>query len=311
MSNQNNQTISRDSLSELDKIFIPEDLDGNVSREDLTSYRQGFKFWRTVPKNYSIVRKNIFTQEVTNVEGHGIKFLVPGITKTILVPRHDATKKYENIQAFSSDGVALKVNFNIVMQISNPAKYITEGKHQSRQLDSLIKRLLLDYASRFGFEHSITGNCNIADFDPRNELESFNNQYGINVKKVLVERVELPENIRKQHNDLVEARQRRAVQNIDLAAAREKANSDAEIMKIKADAEAETLATRIASIARTLKAEGYTEAAVKEAINTYLVSITGNVIIAGNNQHAMDIAAGITGGGRTRGRTPNDTNPTR
>lgn len=311
MSNQNNQIISRENLSELDKIFIPEDLDGNLCLGDLTNYKQGVKFWRTVPKNYSIVRQNIFTQEVKNGEGHGIKFLVPIFTRTILVPRHDATKKYENVKAFSSDGIELKTSFSIVMQISDPAKYITEGKHQNRQLDSLIKRLLLNYTSSFGFETNITGRCELSDFDPDDELRYFEYQYGINVKSVLIENVELPDNLRKLYNDQAEARQRQLASDIERETARRQATTDADIMRIKASAEAETLAARIASIARALKAEGYTEAAVKEAINTYLVSITGNVIIAGNNQEAMNIAAGITGGGHTRAKTPNTTNPTR
>lgn len=310
MSNEN--TDLRENLSELDKIFIPEDLDGNLCLEDLTNYKQGIKFWRTVPKNYSIVRQNIFTQNVKNGKGHGIKFHIPIFTRTILVPRHDATKKYENMQAVSLDKVTLQVNFSVVMQISDPAKYITEGKHQNKQLDSLIKRLLLDYASRFEYAHSITGNCNMDDFDPADELRDFEEQYGINVKKVLIEKVELPENIRKQQDDLVEARKKQEVKDVELQTAKNEAITQAEIKIITANAEAEALATKLAKVISALRTEGcYTDETLADAVKAYIYATTGNVIFTGNNQDAMNIAAGITGGGHTRARTPNNTNPAR
>ena len=135
MSTTSNTGELRTNLSELDKVFIPEDLDDNVSLEDLMSYQQGVKFWRTVPKNYSLVKQNIFTQEVSNVDGHGIKLVAPVITKTILVSRHTGLKKYNNIEAFSSDGISLKIDFSVIMKISDPAKYIVEGKSQNKHAD--------------------------------------------------------------------------------------------------------------------------------------------------------------------------------
>lgn len=306
MSTTNNLNELRNRLSEMDKIFIPEDLDENVSLEDLMNYQQNVKFWRTVPKNYSLVKQNIFTQEVNNVAGHGIKFVAPLVTKTILVSRNTGVKTYNDIECFSNDGIALKVAFSIVMKISNPAKYIVEGKNQIKHLDGTIKRLLLGYISSKGFEHVVTGTCQINLFDPRDELNEFSNRYGINIESVLIEKVTLPENLRKLYNDKAEELQKRQAQTIRLAAEKEKAENDAVINKINAKAEAEkislienakakVLVEKLAQISASLQKEGLPKEQISQAIRTYIMAETGNVIFAGDNLGASNIAAGIVG----------------
>ena len=53
-------------LSPMDEIFIPQDLDDNVSNEDLVSYKTcKLKFWRTVPENFRLVKINTITQKIT------------------------------------------------------------------------------------------------------------------------------------------------------------------------------------------------------------------------------------------------------
>lgn len=296
----------RENLSELDKIFIPEDLDNNVSLEDLMSYKQGVKCWRTVPKNYSLVKQNIFTQEISNINGHGIKFMIPVVHKTILVSRHAGMKKYTSVEAFSQDGISLKIDFSVMMKINDPAKYISGGKNQNKQLDAIISRLLLGYISDFGFEHVVTGECAINRFDQTNELNNFANQYGISIDKVLIEKVTLPENLRKLYNDTAEERQKRNAQAIRLQAEKEKAESDATISRVNAQAEAEriqiieaakteTLTKRLAEVAASLKKDGHSDEQIAQAIRTYIMSETGNVIYVGDNLDAKNIAAGISG----------------
>lgn len=314
MSTENNNNL-RETLSVLDKVFIPEDLDANVKLEELMGYQHYMvKCWRTIPKNYSLVTKNIFTQEVKNVDGYGIKFIPPMVVKTILVSNHTGIKKYNDVEAFSDDGIALKIDYSITMRISDPAKYTVEGKNQNKNLDSTVKRLMLGFISSMGFERVVTGACPINIFDLNNELTDFSDQYGIKVERILIEKVTLPEVLRKLYNDKAEEAQKKQAQAIRLAADIEKANAESTIAGIKAKTEAnkiaivekanaDAIANKLAQVAKSLKAEGLSEEQTSIAIRTYLMAQNENAVIyLGDNGEAQKIAAGISGG-RSRSKS--------
>lgn len=195
---EDNTEIFREKLSEMDKVFIPDDIDDNdVSLEDLVSYKSTLKFWRIVPERYCLVTKNIFTQENRNVQGHGLKFVAPLFTKAILVPYYTGVKKYTKVSAITKDCLEVKVDFDIIMKIEDPAKYLAEGKNRSDYLDSLISRLIRKYIFTKFFEDTLQGECLMEEFDPDGQLITFFNSYGIAINKVIIEKTELPEEIKK------------------------------------------------------------------------------------------------------------------
>ena len=128
------------------------------------------------------------------------------------------------------------------------------------------------------------------------------------IEKVLIEKVTLPENLRKLYNDQAEEAQRKKAQSIRLAADIEKANTDAAIAMIQSkteadkitmveSAKAEATATMLAKVAQALKKENLTEEQISHAIRTYLIAHNENAVIylGDNNNEARTIAAGISG----------------
>ena len=304
---QNNTNMWNEYLSEMDKIFIPKDLDGNVDMDNLLSYKFNLKGFQTVPENYSLVTKNIFTQANKNVDGFGVKFFMPLFTKTILVPRYSGIKKYNDIETFSSDGEELKVDLDIVMRIVDPAKYMVEGKTKLAELNALVARLIRVYISKRKFDTVLRGVCKKTEFDTKAELSFFEERYGIRIERIIIEKVELSEKLKKLYNDAIEEKQRRIAQNERLMAEKEKAQNDAEISRINYETEAKRIQSleeaknnayvdRISKLAIQLKKEGFSQESIDAYIKTMILADNGNTIFMGNNLEAQQIAGGIAGG---------------
>lgn len=297
------------NLSEMDRIFIPSDLDGNVTVEDLASYTDiNVKFWRTVPENYCLVTKNIFTQVVDYKEGHGLKFINPLFTKTILVPLMDVTKGYNGLPVTTSDGIEIKTDIELVMRITDPAKYVVEGKYQINQLNSLVKRLLRVYVSTKGFENVIQEECKLNNFDPNREFAMFEQNYGIKIDRVIIEKVELPERLKKLYNDAAEAKERQKAQTIENQIQEEKAVSAAKIREIEAEAKAKEIKAiesaktqayieKLTELVEKLKKQGISTGSIEKQIETLIMAEKGNAIfMAGGNTMAGNIASGVAAG---------------
>ena len=116
--NTNNNENLRANLSEMDKIFIPHDLDDNVSLEDLANYKTcNVKFWRSVPENYRLVKVNRITQKITSLKGFGLKFVPPLFVKTILVPAEmlEGKKSYNSVECLTSDRIEASIDLSIMI----------------------------------------------------------------------------------------------------------------------------------------------------------------------------------------------------
>lgn len=325
--NINNTTtpFTRDNLSAMDKIFIPEDLDDNVSIEDLSNYKTcKLKFWRTVPENFRLVKVNRITQKVSFLDGFGLKAIAPIFVKTILVPAPilDGKHQYTDVECLSNDKIEISINLTIIMQITDPAKYKKKGSSQLPQLDSIIKRLLRMYVARKNFDELVAEECQLNAFDMNHALDTFEQECGIRVSKVIFEKVKLPERLKKLYNDAAEEEQRRKAQAVKLQAEKEKATAEAEIISIKANAEAKRI-----GIIENAKAEAWLKQ--MKSLVPYLISqniptnniakliedqyriktaAEGNAFISigdSNNNMAANIAAGI----RASNQATQTTNP--
>ena len=239
--NNNNNVNTRENLSEMDKIFIPEDLDGNVELSDFTTYKKcNVKFWRSVPENYRLVTVNWFTNKIKFQKGFGIKLVPPIFTRTILVPAPmlDGVKTFKDVECLSKDKIEVKIDLSLSMNITDPAKYMRKGKTQLPQLTSIIKRLLRVYVANKNFDDLVAEECQLNRFDLNGALINFEKACGIKVNKVIFEKVQLPERLKKLYNDAAEEEQRKKAQTVRLKAEKEKAQNDAEVMEIRAKAEA-------------------------------------------------------------------------
>lgn len=284
MSTQNNtNNTSNEVYTELDRLFISNDLDGKVSSIRLTKFmNMGFRFWSSVPKGYRLVKENIFTRNISNIgktTGHGFKFIWPLVYKTMLVPTHAVTKQYKDIGARTNGGVDLKIDVNIVMHISDPAKYVTEGKYQAAQLNALIKNLLLNYVSKKNHTEITNAACKINEFSANGELTIFSKKYGIQIDKILIENVTLPEALKKAEDDAAQARARQKAADIDNQTRLRAANSDAEIIGITEKARRDQMVQSLNAIKKVLIEAGMSQQEISATLSKYMLTLNGNTSV--------------------------------
>ena len=309
-------THSRDELSEMDKLFVPQDLDGNLELGDFVSYKSSIKFWRNVPSNCRLVLENRFTGNISFNSGVGLNFVSPIFYRTILVPgpELEGVKTFNNVKCLSKDKIELGVDLTLSMSIVDPAKYVKQGKHQLSQLSSIVNRLLRVYVANKKFDDLVVSKCDVDMFDKTGDLDDFTDKYGIQFNKIIFEKIELPERLKKLYNDAAEEEQRKNAQSVRLKAELEKAESDAKISDIHADAESkkisklgeaktETLINKLNKVRESLVRNGVSDSEIDEIIKTLFMSENGNTaFFVGGNDMAKNIGAGVAAG---KNYTPN------
>lgn len=295
------------NLSEMDKIFIPNDLDSNVTIEDLTDYQYGVKFWRSVPENFRLVTINRFTQKVSFKDGFGLKFIPPLFVKTILVPapQLNGVKDFEGLVFKSKDHIDMTINFSVTMNISNPVKYKQKGCTQFNDFNNLIQSLLRYYVANRGWEEIYTGrNDNLSLFDPQRDLVEFAEECGITVRAIRFTSVDIPKVLKQGFNDKAEAEQRLQAQKIELQIKEEAAQSEAKRVEIMAQAKAKEIEIvegakvdidkrQFDMFVTAARQVGMTDQQVSKLMN--IVQATkGNAFVSlGENNMASNIAAGM------------------
>ena len=297
-------THSRDELSEMDKLFVPQDLDGNLELGDFVSYKSSIKFWRNVPSNCRLVLENRFTGNIS------FNFVSPIFYRTILVPgpELEGVKTFNNVKCLSKDKIELGVDLTLSMSIVDPAKYVKQGKHQLSQLSSIVNRLLRVYVANKKFDDLVVSKCDVDMFDKTGELDDFTDKYGIQFNKIIFEKIELPERLKKLYNDAAEEEQRKNAQSVRLKAELEKAESDAKISDIHADAESKkisklgeaktkSLIYKLNNLRDTLIEKGVSDGEIDELIKTIFMAENGNAaFFVGGNDIAKNVGAGVAAG---------------
>ena len=312
MANENNNTVThtRNELSEMDKLFVPEDLDGNLELGDFVSYKSSIKFWRNVPSNCRLVLENRFTGNISFNSGVGLNFVSPIFYRTILVPgpELEGVKTFNNVKCLSKDKIELGVDLTLSMSIVDPAKYVKQGKHQLSQLSSIVNRLLRVYVANKKFDDLVVSKCDVDLFDKTGELDDFTDKYGIQFNKIIFEKIELPERLKKLYNDAAEEEQRKNAQSVRLKAELEKAESDAKISDIHADAESKkisklgeaktkSLIYKLNNLRDTLIEKGVSDGEIDELIKTIFMAENGNAaFFVGGNDIAKNVGAGVAAG---------------
>ena len=303
-------THSRDELSEMDKLFVPQDLDGNLELGDFVSYKSSIKFWRNVPSNCRLVLENRFTGNISFNSGVGLNFVSPIFYRTILVPgpELEGVKTFNNVKCLSKDKIELGVDLTLSMSIVDPAKYVKQGKHQLSQLSSIVNRLLRVYVANKKFDDLVVSKCDVDMFDKTGELDDFTDKYGIQFNKIIFEMIEFPERLKKLYNDAAEEEQRKNAQSVRLKAELEKAESDAKISDIHADAESKkisklgeaktkSLIYKLNNLRDTLIEKGVSDGEIDELIKTIFMAENGNAaFFVGGNDIAKNVGAGVAAG---------------
>lgn len=299
-----------ENLSEADKVFIPLDIDGD--KTDYFDYK--VKVFRTVPENCFLVKQNIFTGKRIFAGGRGFKAILP-FYKTILVPAIDRLIDYKKIEYLTADGANVNVDLDVTVRITDPVKYLNEGKHQLSNLSSMIYSLLGNYIEKLNFADIKKGLVSRDLFASArrsgslNELDQFEEKYGIHVGKLYLKDVRLPKDLEKVYNDRLEAQQKREAQREVLAAQREEAEMKAKIVGIETDAEVKRYqkleeeknrlhVDKMNKEIVELKAKGFSPEQISEILKIRYASEGNNShVIVGANSQTSDVAMGVIAGG--------------
>ena len=310
-------TKNIENLSEADKVFIPVDIDGD--KTDYFDYK--VKCFRTVPENCFLVKQNIFTGKRIFAGGRGFKAILP-FYKSILVPAIDRLIDYKKIEYLTADGANVNVDLDVTVRITDPVKYLNEGKHQLSNLSSMIYSLLGNYIEKLNFADikkglvsrdlfASSGTRSVPYDVLSNELDQFEAKYGIHIGKLYLKDVRLPKDLEKVYNDRLEAQQKREAQKEVLAAQQEEAEMKAKIVGIETEAEVKRYqkleeeknrlhVDKMNKEINELKAKGFSPEQISEILKIRYASEGNNShVIVGANSQTSDVAMGVIAGGST------------
>lgn len=285
------------NLTKADAIFIPEDISENLN--DYKEYKVGL--FRSVPANCYLVSVNRITGNVVNLGGQGLKITMPWITKTILVPNIDRTIDYPKADYLTLDHITASVDIALNVKIVDPVKYMVKGKFQLEQLSQLTQSLLRVYIQRYNFDTLSSGVCELNQFDPRNRLRDFEEEYGIKINRVILKEIKLPADLQKQYDDVIEANKKRERQKIELETKKDDARARKEIAMI----EAEMYLMKFEKLVAYMHQQNIPVSTIAEVIKTQIMSENQNAaFFVGGNGMSQNVAAGVAAGnGYTRTRT--------
>ena len=296
-------------VNSADAIFIPSNIDGEVS--DYTEYKVGF--YRSVPANCALVRKNTLTGRLTLVSdrdadgkiiGGGFHFMPPFVTESIFVPLIDRTIDYPKADYLTKDNIYANVDIVLKVRITDPVNYLMYGKHQLANLNTLTQNLLREYIRNNEYHNLSSGRIDLNQFDPRvpgqnggdlqSAYEDFEKRYGIKVQSIQLKSIKLPENLQKLYDDKIEEEKKREAQKIRLEAEREKAEAEARMMDIRTAAEARRAREMAGAPIQGLKDTGISTDAIAQNVGVF--GAKNSVFIGGGNGSGNDTAKGVAAG---------------
>lgn len=317
----NNVVGSTVDVNNAEAIFIPSDIEGD--RTNYTEYKVGW--YRSVPANCALVRRNIITGHLSLVSGRdddgkivggGFHFMPPFITKSIFVPLIDRTIDYPKADYLTKDNIYANVDIVLKVRITDPVNYLNFGRHQLDNLNTLTQNLLRDFIRRHDYDELSSGRINLDEFDPKlpgqnggvpeSAYEDFEKRYGIEVKSIQLKSIKLPENLQKLYDDVKEEEKKKAAQQIRLAAEKERAEAEARMMDIRTEAEARRARQLAGAPIQGLKEQGISSGAIEQNVGVF--GAKNSVYIGGANGNGTDTAKGVAAGivaGNTASQTNN------
>lgn len=168
-------------------------------------YQFNFNFINQIPPGVILVSKNVFTGEVKTVEqksgDHPFKAIAinwfPWI-KTKYVSSLSQTIDYKEFGYLTKDRVGVMVDIALEVKIVDPAKYEFVSSSVSNQL-----KVIIDDAVRKIFNNTDVETILSHRFDLytliKPVLDSFKIQYGVEISKVSLQNIKLPEGVRKSY----------------------------------------------------------------------------------------------------------------
>ena len=284
--------VDRSKFTEADKIFVPEDTDSDFLISDFTEYK--VRFFRTIPEECTLVKKNRYAQELINVPGPGYHFMMPYFTKSILVSNVDRTLDYPPQKHTTKDNTQVSVDMDITVKIVDAAKYIKQGKYQLDQLKSKISSGLQRYVKENKADDLRGKAVNLSKFDYDGSLKNFANKYGIAITSMRFKAVEESEAVKEAREQQAIAEQKQKAAEIESNTKKIIAKGDADAMRIRGTAEAEVKSALTSAPIQGLRKEGISSSAIERNVGVF--GAKNSVFIGGGSSQESDTARGIAAG---------------
>lgn len=248
---EGNNIITRDYL-------IP-DMD---DKSGYTKY--SVSLFKTVPKNTVLVCKNKFTGSVTK-KGTGLRFNLPWVASKF-VSTATKTIDYPKEVYKTQDGIEVTIDLALTVKVVYPVVYETGSQNPLQELGILAKDLMRTYVASMNAEDLYKTTFNLTAIDKKDRFKNLAKSTGVEVKRVYVKNIELPQSMKDDFEKQVAA------------------EKEHKIAKVKADTamiEAQTQADKLDVQIKAFIKNGFT----KEQIIKYLIEhgfANGNAQVIAN-----------------------------
>lgn len=233
-------------------------------------YQFRYNFINQVPPGVALITKNTLTGEVKNAEDEnsGVSFL-PGMKAVVttkfpwiqtkyvtILPK---TIEYLEFAYDTKDRIRLVLDLSCEVIIANPAKFeyasLTINKQLKSTVDSSIRRVMVS---------NVVDTIMDKSFDLFNaiksDLDAFKLEYGLEVSKLKIKNIKLPEGARKSY-------EQKLTSTADADRIKTVGSAEAQIIKEKAKAKREGQLEVIEQLIETMQKSGLPKEQIAEAVS--------------------------------------------
>lgn len=202
-----------------------------------------------VPNGYTLVSEKLNGD--VKVREKGFRFVWPWEANRTFVSMNDTPIDYKKEEYTSSEGYMVMVDTAVTYRVVNAEKqYIEENAFQQLNLtmSSVLRRLIskYDYKKLVEVKVVLQGDGCIPDFEwIKNELQRFEEKYGIRVESITIQKAELNDDLKKSQEENTLNEEKNARNIATAKAEKEIAELNAEAEKIKGTVEAEISAIKL------------------------------------------------------------------
>lgn len=240
------------------------------------------KWFRAVPQNAKLICRNRFTGKVT-VKNSGFRFLMPWV-KSKLISTADRTIDYPKEKYKSIDGIELDIDVAVVISITDPVKYELNNIDPTKELGVMTRDILRVYTAKKREDQLVGVRHTLNDLDANSAYAAFEQKYGIKVKNIYFKSIEIPQSLKDDYEKNLAQQRENERAKAELNARRERAQIEAEIVKIEKKADTDAIKTRIQTYIDVIdKNKTLTSAQKKSLLETLLLAESDANIIASIN----------------------------
>lgn len=271
--NENNKVLPRGYM-------IP-----NVDNKEDYAYFK-VKIFRSVPKNTVLVCKNVINGNYYSLDS-GLRVVAPWVVSK-LTSLSAKTIDYPKEVYKTKDGIEVTVDVAANIRITDAVKYEIVSQTPLTQLGIEIKDLMRTFVAGKDTDDLYLTKLDTKNIDPNNQLDDFENKYGLKVEKMNIKNVILPRSIVDDYEKKKEAEKRREIALIEADEQKIRANTTATVTKIEGEAKASVKAQEIDLVIESLLKRGYSKEQIIDYMAKTVFAKDGTHVFANLNSTPID-----------------------